>query len=1000
MRKTAGRYVLGTLVALGLFASPGTAQLQSGNLFATVTDSAGAALPGATVTLSGIGAPQTQSSDAQGMVRFPGLAPGTYRLEAGLDGFSPLVFESVVVNVGRNTTLELALSSAVEETITITAESPLLDSRKVATGATIDQIELERIPTARDPWVVLQSTPGVQNDRVNVGGNESGQQSDFVANGDDGDNSTFAIDGVEITDIGAIGSSSSYFDFDAFEEMQVSTGGSDATLRTGGASLNLVTKRGTNVWRGSARYLKADGSWQSDTGFEQSDLGPGQPSFKSGNRIVNVEDQGIEVGGAILRDRLWVWGSYGEQNIKLLTRADTPDNTTLETWNGKINWQVAKNNSFTFFASSNDKVKIGRNASPTRPPETTFDQSGYSGPNNFVLFKELFGERPTVLKLEDSHIFGSNLYATVLYSEVGGGFGFEPQGGTSRTQAGPLRDRDRVWHNSYYQYLSDRPQDQYKADISYYVDSANVNHELRFGANQREGKVDSFLRWPGMGYAVQSGPDPTRYTVALTGDLHPSVEVRYRNAYLQDTLTFGNWTLNAGVRYDEQGGEHLASCSEANPAFPDLVPRLCFKGGDIGYSWTTLSPRLGATLAVGEEKKTLVRASYARFAEQLGAADAGKTNPLYYYPAFYARAYDTNGNLAIEPGEVTEFLFPNATLSGADENGNLGQSIDFLADPGLNAPTTDELVFAVEHALLPEFVVGASVTYRLERDLIESELLVFDGDAFADENLAQSGRRHRRDDYVVYENVDVTFPDGQTSSVPVYGLRPGVTTRGGIFTVNTDKERVYKGLTLFANKRLSNRWSARANVTLSDWRWKVPDSAIDDPNQTGIDDYGDYAVGGNRDGDRVVQCSGGSGAKQDTCQSARWTYSANVFYQIAPERPWGFNVAASAYGREGYAIPYSFLGARPDLPSGEQDYLASSRPDARRNDDVHVLDLRLEKELQFGDLALTLGGDIFNALNNGVVLQRRAHLDGGAGGFVDEVLSPRIFRLGARISFR
>src|SRR5213075_2061727 len=144
----------------------------------------------------------------------------------------------IVVNVGRNTQIEVKLSAAVEDVITVTAESPLLDERRISTGATVSQTELERIPSARDPWAVLQSTPGVLTDRVNVGGNESGQQSQYVGPGSCGDQAVWSMDGVVITDMAALGSSPGYYDFDAFEEMNVSTGGSDASIATGGVVLN------------------------------------------------------------------------------------------------------------------------------------------------------------------------------------------------------------------------------------------------------------------------------------------------------------------------------------------------------------------------------------------------------------------------------------------------------------------------------------------------------------------------------------------------------------------------------------------------------------------------------------------------------------------------------------------------------------------------------------------------------------------------------------------
>ncbi len=107
-------------IAVLLLAFSGTAfsQLQSGNVYGVVADTSGASLPGVTVTLTGGGAPQIQVTDEIGQFRFLGLDPGTYRIEAGLDGYSTVVYETVTVAVGRNTTLELALQAAIEDVIT------------------------------------------------------------------------------------------------------------------------------------------------------------------------------------------------------------------------------------------------------------------------------------------------------------------------------------------------------------------------------------------------------------------------------------------------------------------------------------------------------------------------------------------------------------------------------------------------------------------------------------------------------------------------------------------------------------------------------------------------------------------------------------------------------------------------------------------------------------------------------------------------------------------
>ncbi len=1002
-----------------LFASSAVlfAQAQSGNVYGTVKDEKSQPLPGVTMTMTGGGAPAVTTTDAQGLFRYLGLPPGTYKLQGTLEGFSPVVYEQVVVSVGRNTTLELTMNQAVSETITITAESPLLDTRKVSTGATVNQTELEKIPTARDPWVILQSTPGVLVDRVNVGGNESGQQSTYTGGGDPGTNSTWSVDGVEITDVGAIGSSPSYYDFGAFEEMQVTTGGGDATQRTGGVGMNMVTKRGTNEWRASGRYLEDKDSWQAGFSPSAGDFGKAgawngfhaQPAFSQGNQIVQVEDYGADVGGPILKDKLWIWGSYGKQKVDLLTVDGYPDKTDLDTWNGKVNWQVTQNNSATFFYSKNGKSKIGRNAGPTRPPSTTWDQSGDAADPNVFGF---FNKRPTIAKIEDTHIFGSNFFLTAMYAESDGGFHLAPEGGLAvnlgSTGGGAGMSLDLgtgKWsaNGSYIDYFSIRPEDQYKVDGSYFLTTGNLNHELKFGASYRKATVKSLTTWPGNGTDLTYGGS-LYYTYAYAqGALN--YDVKYKNAYVQDTMTAGNLTLNVGLRYDDQGGALLAGVAKGPAAYPALVPGYSDPGGSPGFdNWKDFSPRLGLTYALGAEKKTILRASYSRFVDQLsGFSVFSQAYPIYPAPYVGLYTYDYNHNGVLDPGEL-------GGISGQSPNYN-------PADPGhlivsntiaknLSAPYSDELVVGVEHSLLPEFVVGLTATYRKNKNMLQYTELVFDGDPYSAANVGSLGRKATRSDFVVGNTYNVTLPDGKTTTVNTYSLRSGVMSRGGTILENSDRGQTYKSVSLTANKRLSNNWMMRGNFSWNDWTWDVPSSAIIDPQQ--------FTGGGNKNGDRVLTCVGtGSGAKGNVCISSTWSYSINGMYQVAPDRAWGFNVAAAVNGHEGYANPYFMYRAKRSgfTNSTNTNVLAVNRPDDYKLDNVNVLDLRVEKEFKFDRFGLTLGVDCFNALNANTVLQRQLRIDGTniSGGsnntngsqsnWVYEVLSPRIFRLGATFSF-
>src|SRR6185295_18319199 len=236
-------------LALVLGATSAWAQSQTGEIFGKVTDTSGAVLPGVSVTLTGpsLLQPQSATTSETGSFQFPRLNVGTYTVKFELPGFKTVIKQDieVTVNFSANVSTQLGVS-AVQETVSVTGESPVVDTKQTGTKQTFTLDQLQNIPSARDPWVILQQTAGIAMDRENIGGNMSGQQSNFVSRGANPTNSKWSVDGIDITDMSATGASPGYFDFDAFEEMTVNTGGVDVTQQTGGVGINLVTKSGTD----------------------------------------------------------------------------------------------------------------------------------------------------------------------------------------------------------------------------------------------------------------------------------------------------------------------------------------------------------------------------------------------------------------------------------------------------------------------------------------------------------------------------------------------------------------------------------------------------------------------------------------------------------------------------------------------------------------------------------------------------------------------------------
>jgi len=967
-----GLWLTGLAVLLLAVAAPLAGQQLTGNIFGQVEDEQQGRLPGVTVSLSGPTPAPNQTTDSRGEYRFLNLAPGSYTLSYDLDGFTKVTKSNVqaAVNVNTNTSATMRLSS-VEAAVTVTGEAALLETRKVETGATVSQVELRSIPTARDPWVILQTVPGVLTDRVNVGGNESGQQSGYVGKGAASDQNVWNLDGVTITDVAALGSSGVYYDFDSFEEIQASTGGSDITAMTPGVQLNLVTKRGTNDLHGSARVFLSQQEWQSKNLSAEARV----QGATGGNRIDEVQDYGIEVGGPIIRDRLWIWGAYGRNQIDLRTIAGTSDKTTLEDANGKLNIQILESTAASASYTYGDKIKLGRNTGVSRPAETGWNQSGFDG------------DAPALYKGELSQVFSSKLFATASYSYFGGGFQLVPQGGDVPV----YRDAGFVWRNSYYVYQTNRPQHQAGTNGSFFFNTGSLGHELKFGFSYRTSPVQSYGSWPGNQTWGDLRTRPTRDRATLTRNAVVSGELEHFNGYIGDTLTAGNFTINAGLRYDLQRGNNLGSNVPANPVAPDILPAIQGIDGKTDFEWEDISPRVGVTYAVGAAKKMVLKGSYARYSDQLGISSIFFNNASQLSGANYFWN-DLNGDRIVQRNEL-DFGTGIRFTYGFDPANPTAVVSPNSVDPDFAAGQTDEVVLGVDFEVLPEFVVGVDYTYR-----------EYDGDGWA-RYIGLTRADFQSLGSITNGDTGVTsyrFGAPDPYSVPVFGLRPTAEIpAGGILENRPDWKTTYNGVSLTFQKRLSNRWMARGNVGFQDWKQEGGnDSCVDPTNFIALNGLwpagpiGGAGAGGCAGNDIQVDAAGaGSGAKSGVFINSAWQFNIGGLYEL----PLGFNIAANLFGREGYPF-VRFHRYDPSDGLGERLVIIGDL-DEVRHDDVYNFDMRLEKVISAAPLQVTLSADVFNVLNENTVLQRQGETTSANFNQILEIQSPRVVRLGARISF-
>ena len=958
-------------VLLAALAMPAGAQVSSGNIAGTIRDEQSGVLPGVIVTLAGADRTATFTTDSDGRFRFLNLPPGTYTVTAELPGFSRIVREALVLTVGSNLDLAIAMKVAtVQETITVSGESPIVDTRAMGTATNFTQAELDRIPTSRDPWALLRTVPGVMVDRVNIAGNETGQQSNFQSKGTRPADAVWTLDGVVVTDMAAIGSSPAYFNYDNFEEIQISTAGQDIKQPTGGVGMNFVVKRGTNAYRGGARgFFTNDKLEGSNVPDELAAVGV-TPDTADHNE--QISDYGFELGGPIVRDRAWFYGSWSNQDIRLVrSSGNFIDKTILKNVNAKGNWQATSKDMVSVLWYLHAKEKTGRSPGDggiTRDAETAtwFQGSSYAD-----------GRPHGLWKVEDNHVFSANLFLSAKYAYYNTGFGLDPMGGME-LQAGQSQVLNQSF-GSTRRSLNIRPQHITNVDANYFTNALGAQHDFKVGFGYRRTDAFSGTLWPGnMILGLQNNTNPEGGSIArIYREGAGSNRTEYLDFYIGDTMSTGRFTVDLGLRYDRQWGSALPSATQSNAEFPNVVPGIDFAGYDTPFTWNNVSPRAGLTFALDDARRTILRASYSRYAGQLDTGIVGYSNPSGNVGFVEYWWNDANGDHFVQGSEVD---FSHFVTQGGGFNPAAPTAVTSanVIDPNLEAPVTQAAVFGIDRELMRNLAL--QVNYSFTRT----------------HNYAGNGTFNpwiglTTADYTAGQVLSGTLPNGQQYSVQTWTPDSAKITANGNGRLLTNYEGYssrYHGVELSVIKRLSDRWMARVGAA---WNHATEHYSTDPP----LDSLGNPTPLDTEpldNGGPFTVRSSASGVG-DMFIHGRWQVSANALYVL----PADVELGASLFGRQGYPYPIYrevLLGR-----DSSRRVLVSPELDSIRYDDLWNLDLRVAKSFRFGTTSTQLIADLFNVFNANTVLVRNRNIDSPQFGRIAQNLSPRIVRFGVRVGF-
>lgn len=573
--------VLGLVLAFGV---PGMfAQgFQIGSIAGVITDATGGALPGVslTVTSAQLNVSRTVTTDASGRYRFSSLPLGTYSLEAVLDGFQTAKRQKVLVEAEKTTLLDVSLAlAAAVESITVTADAPIVDPTNVTQTTSVKSETFEAAPVGRSYQSLARFAPGVV---AGGGGNPN-------ANGALSSSNQYLFDGIDTTDP-TTGTFGSNLNFEAIQEVNVLTSAVSAEYgRSTGAIVNVVTKSGTNELDGSVKAVAINDDWNSDNSTYNTQTGASLQRTKVDHNNIRYF---ATLGGPVWKDRVWFFGAYdqyeplGSNTRTVVSGEEWASNPYQQFENYRVTAQItSSHNIFAKYA---------------RDPYTGIARA-YGGGNGDLYSVSTQDQGGDQKVIQYTGIIGTKISAEAMVSKTSSGI----QVG-NLAAPGPFDNGSAVYDENTGYYLNGfyfrdgdnvtRPRDQFAAAVSYFPSTGSQTHDIKLGIDRQEMESTAYYRFTNNRlYDIYFNPDytmdktqnGTRYDFVDAGP--QTSEGTIDSVFVRDKMSFGRIYLEAGLRYEMQTGNNDvgAKVVDANSIAPRFSGSYDLKGN--GRSIVTAS---------------------------------------------------------------------------------------------------------------------------------------------------------------------------------------------------------------------------------------------------------------------------------------------------------------------------------------------------------------------------------------------------------------------------
>jgi hypothetical protein len=943
------RCFFGLLIAACVVAIAAPAYAQGGGASSTgtiqgrVTDAQGAVLPGVTVTATSpaLLGQQTAVTSETGNYRFPAVPPGTYTLSYELPGFNTVRREGIQITLGftANVNVELALAT-LQETVTVTGESPIIDTTATRVVQNFKLEELQSIPNGRDMWSLLAVTPAVQMSRIDVGGNRAGTQTGYTAYGFEGQVRVL-IEGINTTE--GTGGAGFYFDYSSLEEVFLGTSGQSAEMPNPGVQSQFIAKSGGNQFSGEYYLDWYNNSLQGSnipdeytvpTAFNNNPIRAGS------NEIDKYYDTAINVGGPIKRDKIWWFGTYRTQK-NAVQQPNFNFNSTFDTklWNpvAKVTWQANQNNKVIGY------YQWGQKLQPTRLPFATAIYNS-AGPT----FKQDSGS--WVWKGEWNGTVSDKLYVEARVGSFGYYF---PTLANSDEQYFWRDSGTLAIEGAHRKWQLDRERNQYTAAATYFLDSARGSHTIKIG-----GEILKEIGWEGFEqgvgghiehvynngvsnqviFRIPTATETGKLKLGKDGALTSASALDVASLFINDTWAAGRMTINAGVRYDRYKGWLPEQQQLAFTIGPASVDSRTFAESDL-YSWNLFAPRVGVVYDLAGDGRTVLKGNYGFYWHNPGVGIGSSANPNTPTKQRTFTWNDINGDRRWQAGEEGNLV--SQALLGA-----------VSLDADIKSPRTHETSLWLERQLADTLGMRAGFVYKTEDDLISTSF--------------QPGRPASA--FTVPFNfvdigVDGIRGTGDDANITFYGIPTAQAGPVDSVVMNTDEFSRYKTFEMSVSKRYSNRWSASIGGAHT-WLTDFPEDVQRSPNNPGVQDR------------------------------TQWNFKVTGSYDAA------YGIRISPVLRHQSGVNYArtvTIPSSPGLITSAGSTTAYVEPaNANREDNIWVFDVRAEKTVNFTERIRTrLFFDLFN-ITNSHASETISRATGLGYQRPSAILAPRTARVGFR----